>query len=66
MKQAILRDRDAYLFLQQAKTWRSAWQIAARPAYGTSPMVLYVYRALMRDYAKFAISSAKSRIPSSL
>ena len=57
MKTAIILNSLAYYWLGQARVWQRAWALAAR--YNSHPTVLNVFRAQMRDCAKYAINEVR-------
>lgn len=57
MRNALIVNSLAYYWLSQARVWQRAWSLAAK--YNSHPTVLYVYRAQMRDCAKYAINEVR-------
>ena len=57
MRNALIVNSLAYYWLSQARVWQRAWSLANR--YNSHPTVLNVYRAQMRDCAKYAINEVR-------
>ena len=57
MRNALIINSLAYYWLSQALVWQRAWALAAR--YKSHPAVLNVFRAQMRDCARYAINEVR-------